>query len=246
MISSSRRAPRYRLVTGVVSNCVIRGGTAVANANAAGAGVELAGAGTLTHCVVSNNVVQGTSSDGSMTGGAIYMPYNSKNGRVSNCLIAYNRYVTSGDTVKVGTAGIRFFGTNDGTSIENCTIVANTVEGALSDDSAGIFCTAWHCHFRNNIIVGNTETGKDGRSSVKLESNGGSGYTHYNNITDDVLIENTGMQSRHWLCGASAVRRSRRKFARVRQGYRHWLLRVPERTRIGIYVQVISILVTLR
>ena len=185
-----------RLVTGVVSNCVIRGGTAVANANAAGAGVELAGAGTLTHCVVSNNVVQGTSSDGSMTGGAIYMPYNSKNGRVSNCLIAYNRYVTSGDTVKVGTAGIRFFGTNDGTSIENCTIVANTVEGALSDDSAGIFCTAWHCHFRNNIIVGNTETGKDGRSSVKLESNGGSGYTHYNNITDDVLIENTGTKGR--------------------------------------------------
>ncbi len=169
-----------RLAAGVVSNCVIRGGTAVANSNGAGSGVELAGAGTLTHCVVSNNVVQGTSSDGGMTGGAIYIPYNSKNGRISNCLVAYNRYVTSGETVKAGTAGIRFFGENNETKVENCTIVANTVEGTLSDDSAGIYCTSWSVRFRNNIIAGNNETGKGRFTAAKIDEH----CTNVNNLTD--------------------------------------------------------------
>ena len=81
-----------RLVLGVVSNCVIRGGLAVADGNnAAGAGVELAGAGTLTHCVISNNTVQGSSTSGSYAGGAIAVQYNAKNGRVSNCLVAMIR-----------------------------------------------------------------------------------------------------------------------------------------------------------
>ena len=158
-----------RLASGVVSNCVIRGGTAVANSNGAGAGVEFAGAGTLTHCVVSNNVVQGTSSDGGMTGGAIYLPYNSKNGRISNCLVAYNRYITSGETVKAGAAGIRFFGENNETKVENCTVVANTVEGSLSDDSAGIYCTSWSVRFRNNLVVGNSETGKEMFTATKID-----------------------------------------------------------------------------
>ena len=169
-----------RLAAGVVSNCVIRGGTAVASSNGAGAGVEFAGAGTLTHCVVSNNVVQGTSSDGGMTGGAIYLPYNSKNGRISNCLVAYNRYVTSGETVKAGTAGIRFFGENNETKVENCTIVANTVEGTLADDSAGIYCTSWSVRFRNNIVVGNSETGKATFTATKIDEH----CTNVNGLTD--------------------------------------------------------------
>ena len=170
-----------RLVTGVVSNCVIRGGTAVANSNAAGSGVEFAGAGTLTHCVISNNVVQGTSSDGGMTGGAIYLPYNSQNGRISNCLVAYNRYVTSGETIKSGTAGIRFFGSNNEVKVENCTIVANTVEGSLSNDSAGIYCTSWSVRFRNNLVLGNYETGKGCYTGVHIDSN----CTTVSNLTED-------------------------------------------------------------
>jgi pectin methylesterase-like acyl-CoA thioesterase len=169
-----------RLAEGVVSNCIIRGGTAVASSNGAGAGVEFAGAGTLTHCVISNNVVQGTSSDGGMTGGAIYLPYNSKNGRISNCLVAYNRYVTSGETVKAGTAGIRFFGENNETKVENCTIAANTVEGTLSDDSAGIYCTSWSVRFRNNIIAGNYETGKDRFTAARIDEH----CTNVRNLTD--------------------------------------------------------------
>lgn len=177
-----------RLVAGVVSNCVIRGGLAVAdNGNAAGAAVELAGAGTLTHCVISNNVVQGTSNSGSYAGGAIFVSYNAKNGRVSNCLIAHNRYVTSGDTVKAGTAGIRFGGSNDNTQIENNTIAANTVEGSLSDDSAGIHCTTWYGRLRNNLVVGNYETGKEKYTAVKMDTEHG---TYVGNLTDaDVTLE---------------------------------------------------------
>ena len=171
-----------RLVAGVVSNCVIRGGQAVAdNGNAAGAAVEIAGSATLTHCVISNNVVQGTSNSGSSAGGAIYFPYGAKRARVSNCLIAYNRYVTSGDAAKQGAAGIRFNGSNDDTQIENNTIVANTVEGALSDDSAGVHCTTWYGRLRNNIIVGNYETGKEKNTAVRMDTDHG---TYVNNLTD--------------------------------------------------------------
>ena len=171
-----------RLVAGVVSNCVIRGGLAVAdNGNAAGAAVELAGAGTLTHCVISNNTVQGTSNSGSSAGGAIYIPYNAKNGRISNCLIAYNTYVTSGDEPKAGAAGIRFNGSNDNTQIENNTIVANTVEGSLIDDSAGVYCMTWYGRLRNNIIAGNYETGKSAFTAVKMDTDHG---TYVNNLTD--------------------------------------------------------------
>ena len=185
-----------RLVAGVVSNCVIRGGLAVADGgNAAGAAVELAGAGMLTHCVISNNVVQGSSNNGSYAGGAIAVQYNAKNGRVSNCLIVLNRYITSGDA-KAGAAGIRFCGSNDNTQIENNTIAANTVEGSLADDSAGIYCTTWYGRLRNNIIVGNDETGKEKCTSVKLDFNSGNNFTYHNNITDDALIEDSGNKSK--------------------------------------------------
>ena len=172
-----------RLVTGVVSNCVIRGGLVVAdNGNAGGAGVELAGAGILTHCVISNNTVRGSSNSGSYAGGAITVQYNAKNGRVSNCLVAYNTYETSGDA-KAGAAGIRFCGSNDNTTIENCTIVANTVEGSLADDSAGVHCTTWYGRLRNNIIVGNYETGKNKYTSIKMDTDHGT----YVNCIDDPL-----------------------------------------------------------
>ena len=171
-----------RLVTGVVSNCVIRGGIAVADgSNGAGGAVAIAGAATLTHCVISNNVVFGTSSNQGLAGGAVFIAYGAQNARVSNCLIVYNTYITSGDDRKDGAAGIRFGGSNNNTQIENNTIVANTVEGSLKDDSAGVHCTTWYGRLRNNIIVGNYETGKDKYTSIKMDTEHG---TYANNIDD--------------------------------------------------------------
>lgn len=172
-----------------VSNCVIRGGLAVAdNGNGAGAAVVLGGSySTITHCVISNNTVQGTSNDRNYAGGAIFIEYNAKYIHMSNLLIAGNKYVPSDET-KSGTAGIRFGGGNDWTTVENCTIVANTVEGSLPEDSAGLYCTTWHGLIRNNIIVGNVETGKGKCTSVMLDTSGGSNYQYRNNITDDKPI----------------------------------------------------------
>jgi len=104
--------------------------------------------------------------------------------------------VTSGDEPKAGAVGIRFNGSNDNTQIENNTIVANTVEGSLSDNSAGIYCTTWYGRLRNNIIVGNDETGKAKCTSVKLDFNSGNSFTYHNNITDDALIEDSGNKSK--------------------------------------------------
>ncbi len=186
-----------RLVAGVVSNCVIRGGRAVVSGgNGAGAGVAIAGTATLTHCVISNNVVEGTSANNGYAGGAVFLWYSVQNARISNCLVSGNRYVTSGETVKSGAAGIRFGGSNNNTAVENCTVVANTVEGELSDDSAGIHCTTWYGRLRNNIVVGNYETGKEKFTSVKLDFNSGNDYTYHNNITDDSVIETSGTKSK--------------------------------------------------
>lgn len=169
-----------RIVEGIVSNCVIRGGLAVAdNGNSGGAGVLIAGSGILTHSIVSNNIVRGTSNNGSYAGGAIIIAYNAKNGRVSNSLIAYNVYESS-DSAKAGAAGIRFVGSNDNTVIENNTIVSNVVIGALADDSAGIHCTTWYGRLRNNIVMGNYETLKGKITSVKVDSH----CTYDNNLTD--------------------------------------------------------------
>ena len=175
-----------RLVTGVVSNCVIRGGIAVADgSNGAGGGVAIAGAATLTHCIISNNVVVGTSSNQGLAGGAVFITYGAQDARVSNCLIAYNTYIASGDEPKDGAAGIRFGGSNNNTQIENNTIVANTVEGSLKDDSAGVHCTTWYGRLRNNIIVGNYETGKGRYTSVKMDMEHG---TYVNNIDDATAL----------------------------------------------------------
>lgn len=183
---------------GVVSNCVIRAGRVTAdNGNAAGAGVCIAGSGSIvTHCVITGNICDGTSNDKNYAGGAVFVEYGSQAGRLSNCLIAQNTYVTSGEDVKAGTAGVRFGGGNDRTAIENCTIAGNTVEGQVTDDSAGLYCTSWHALVRNCAIAGNYETGKAKCTSVKLDFSSGSGFSYLNNLTDDALIQESGDKSK--------------------------------------------------
>ncbi len=159
-----------RLVAGVVSNCVIRGGLAVADGGlSAGGGVELAGSGILTHCIVTNNTVQGTSSQDAYAGGAVFLPYGAKTAKLLNTLVAYNRYIPS-DNEKRGAAGIRFGGGNEQVVVENCTVVSNVVEGSITSGSAGAFCNSWSTTVRNTVFAGNYVTGLGACSSVNFES----------------------------------------------------------------------------
>ena len=161
-----------RIAAGVVSNCVIRGGLAVADGgNAAGAGVEIAGsAGTsiLTHCVVTNNLVSGTASSDAYAGGAVFFPYGSK-GKMYNTLVAFNTYTPSTDD-KRGAAGIRFGGGNEQAVVENCTVASNVVNGTITSSSAGAFCNSWSTTVRNTVFAGNYETGSGKCSSVSFDS----------------------------------------------------------------------------
>ena len=159
-----------RLVAGVVSNCVIRGGLAVADGgNSAGAGVELSGTGILTHCVITNNTVSGTSSSDAYAGGAVFLPYGAQNAKLLNSLVAYNRYMPS-DNAKRGAAGIRFGGGNEYVLVENCTVVSNVVEGSITSGSAGSFCNSWSTTVRNTVFAGNYVTELGACSSVNFES----------------------------------------------------------------------------
>ena len=186
-----------RVAAGIVSNCVIRGGTATAsNGNAAGGGLVLGGqGGIVTHCQIVGNLVDGTSDNKNYAGAAVFVENGTKNGRLSNLLVANNRYVST-DATKSGAAGVRYGGANDHTSLENCTIVSNTVEGTLPEDSAGLYCTSWHVEVRNCVIAGNYETGKQKYTSVKLDFSSGSGFSYLNNVTDDALIQESGSKSK--------------------------------------------------
>ena len=187
-----------RVAGGTVSNCVIRAGVAVVdNGNAAGGGVCLGGQGSvITHCVISGNAVQGTSTENKdYSSGAVFIENSSKDCRISNCLIVDNVYVPSPDSTAGGTAGVRFGGRNDHTALENCTIAGNRVEGSLPDDSAGLYCTTWHSYVRNCVIAGNYETGKAKYTSAKLDFNSDSGFSYLNNLTDDTLIPESGTKS---------------------------------------------------
>lgn len=176
-----------RVVSGVVSNCIIRGGLALrskaegasGSVNAAGGGLEVGSNARVCHCVVSNNTVRGTS-DQNYTGGAIFLPYGSQNAVLSNLLIANNTYEADAEG-RNGAAGVYYGGSNDSVILENCTVVSNTVVGALKDDSAGVYCTSWNARFRNNVIAGNYETDKERMTSVVIETHCTVDYC----ITDD-------------------------------------------------------------
>jgi len=175
-----------RIAAGVVSNCVIRGGTVVADGNnGAGAGVSIEGSdGTsvLSHCVVSNNVVIGTSKEDAYAGGAVFFPYGAK-GKMYNTLVAFNTYRPSAED-KRGAAGIRFGGGNEQAVVENCSVVANVVDGKITSSSAGAFCNSWSTTVRNTVFAGNYESGDDRYTSVNFESH----MNVVNCVMDDVAF----------------------------------------------------------
>lgn len=179
-----------RITAGTVANCIIRGGLAMAdNGNAAGGGVELGGSGVVTHCKVIDNRVEGTSKDTWAAGGAIFLPYGAKSGKLSNTLVANNKYVPSTPNVR-GSAGIQVGGGNENAVIENCTIVANVVEGSIST-AAGVWSdSSWYTTFRNCVIAGNYQTETGDMSSVRMAKE-----TKVYNCVVDVMPETTKYDS---------------------------------------------------
>lgn len=180
-----------RVVSGVVSNCVIRGGivTTDGTGNAGGGGADLGGSGIISHCWVTNNVVNGTGKESAYAGGGVILTYGAT-GRLDNTLIAYNTYVTSGSSVVRGSAGVQIGGGNAGAVIENCTIVSNVVQGAIATESAGIWLNAWDVRFRNCVIAGNWQTASNAFSSITLPNE-----TYVYNCTVDVMPTTTSYRS---------------------------------------------------
>lgn len=180
-----------RVVSGVVSNCVIRGGvvTTDGNGNAGGGGVDLSATGIISHCWVTNNVVNGTGKESVYAGGSVIWSWESK-GRLDNTLVAYNTYITSGDTPLRGSAGLQFGGGNSGAVVENCSVVSNVVQGAISTESAGVWLNAWDVRFRNCVIAGNWQTASNAFSSITLPSE-----TYVYNCAVDVMPTTTSYRS---------------------------------------------------
>ena len=165
------------LSNGVVSNCVIRSGLVIADADAEygmGGGVAISGNAVLTHAIVTENMVRGCASGKWLCGGAIVLPWGSS-GKIRNCLIANNRW-TSGrgegkptlvvdpadesitntvPTVVNGSAGVLFHSSTSGSAVDNCTIVKNVIDGHCGAESAaGVRCD-WNNACRNTVIAGN-------------------------------------------------------------------------------------------
>ena len=157
------------LTSGVISNCVIRGGSVTKNT---GSGAVVGGTALMTHCVVTNNTAIGTG-DESIAGAAVLVPYGGQ-AILSNTLIAHNTYTpTESETPKNGTAGLMFGGYNESAVVENCTIAGNVVNGKIANASAGLVCTSWSTTFRNTVIAGNYETGNpDIISCARLTEDG--------------------------------------------------------------------------
>ena len=141
---------------GMISNCVIRGGVAIAGTDAEfgmGAGVSITGSGMVSHCVITNNETQGASSGKWVQGGAVVFPWGSS-GKLLNSLVAYNRWTIDSETAN-GSAGILYHGSTTGSRVENCTVVANQIVGTCGPSCAsGVRCD-WNSVIRNTVIAGN-------------------------------------------------------------------------------------------
>ena len=173
---------------GMISNCVIRGGVAIAGTDAEfgmGAGVSITGSGVVSHCVITNNETQGASSGKWVQGGAVVFPWGSS-GKLLNSLVAYNRWTIESETAN-GSAGILYHGSTTGSRVENCTVVANQIVGTCGPScAAGIRCD-WNSSIRNTVIVGN----RIGQtvSNVFLAQNGEGAWQDGLNtcVTEDAL-----------------------------------------------------------
>ena len=159
---------------GCVSNCVMRDANGDYG-NTCGSQISIFGPGLATHCIVTNNSFQESS-----TGGQVALCHSGA--RVENCLIAKNRTwlsTTVDSRMKMkACAGVYM---SDGT-LANCTIVGNR---SLYD--AGVYATGGQVV--NCIISGNTYEGKYGGETSAVYDGDPSRFV--NCISDEIKINDT-------------------------------------------------------
>lgn len=179
-----------RMSAGCVSNCVIRNCNMNSSYYGAGAGARVTGSGLLTHSVITNNVLYGSSSQWYRAAGVSIQG----GGAVENCLIAFNRSTGSGEPSSI-VAGVLMESAGD--RLVNCTIVSNIVEYPVTSSWAGLR-PSYHGVVKNCVIAENynlnqvviTDNG-DGTSTTntlegaQLASVAGYGDSYvYNSVTD--------------------------------------------------------------
>ena len=133
---------------GGVSNCILRGGAALLWSSYGAAAYM--NAGTITHCVISNNAIQ-YADFGKPMGMAVAI----NGGTLANSLMAYNKPYSVGTTPASGGGAV--YAT--GGLVMNCTIVSNSY-----DDCAGVYATGGEVV--NCIIAANTSTLAGGAKAV--------------------------------------------------------------------------------
>ncbi len=149
------------LVAGLVERCVIAGNQVLGEA-VYGGGVVVNGAGTLRHCIITNNVISSSSGSGRAGSG---VRITNGSALVHDCLIAGNRHTLGNNTLNEG-AGVTI---SSGT-LRNCTVTANT---AVNQPTAGIFRSGGSVI--NCVIFGNTT---DLASGLNPQVNTTTGFTY--------------------------------------------------------------------
>ncbi len=164
----------------LVTNCVIRNASTWNNNQTNGAGIFLNSASTVTHCVITNNLIDTTQNNDTYGGAGIQI--NNARAVLAHSLIAYNvaTNISNGSNSQIG-AGVYA----SGGTITNCTIVGNKTFGTSMRQTAGVKSagsTIVDC-----IIAGNVA--ENGAEEAYSEWNGTA--SNFKNCLSTVAINNS-------------------------------------------------------
>ena len=152
---------------GRLIDCVVCNGT-MSSGRGGGVSVRKMGnavpLGVIDRCVITNNTVRGINSawgdEAAKGSGGGILVYNGARARVRNTLVANNRIVAAGAAHTENYGVGLYAGVNADVSLENCTIVSNSVDYG---HSAGLYaCATATLAVTNTVVWGNFAGGDTG------------------------------------------------------------------------------------